>query len=82
MSGHAAAKGNFLSQALKVILSILQLVLMGVSTREKFIASLGNGAPEEEVLNEMAFHLDLITKNLAVLKEFYKKMEEERSDKF
>ena len=69
-------------RALKVFLFILQLVLRGVSTREKFIASLGNGAPEEQVLNEMAFHLDLITKNLSVLKEFYEKMEEERSDKF
>eukprot|EP00112_Aurelia_sp_Birch-Aquarium-sp1_P025210 Seg827.9 transcript_id=Seg827.9/GoldUCD/mRNA.D3Y31 product="Glycolipid transfer protein" protein_id=Seg827.9/GoldUCD/D3Y31 len=58
------------------------LVLRAVSTREKFIASIGNGAPEEEVLKEMALHLDLITKNLAVLKEFYEKMEEDRSDKF
>ena len=67
---------------MKVILFILQLVLMGVSTRETFIASVGNGAHEEDVLKEMTFHLDLITKNLAVLKEFYEKMEEERSDKF
>ena len=60
---------------------VFQLALRGVTTREKLFASLGNGATEEEVIAEMKSHMDILSKNIANVNEFYASMGEEREDK-
>ena len=59
----------------------LQLALRGVTTRDKFFASLGNGASEDDVIKEMKLRHEALSKNIAVVDDFYEKMGEERYDK-
>ena len=60
---------------------LFQLALRGATTRDKFFASLGNGASEDDVIKEMKAHYEVLSKNISVVDDFYEKMGEERHDK-
>ena len=55
--------------------------MKAVPYRENFIASLGRGASEEEVLKDMQAHVQLMGKNIEVINDFYAKQGEDKSDK-
>ena len=55
--------------------------MKAVPYRENFIASIGNGAPEEEVLKDMQAYVQVMGKNIEVINDFYAKMGEDKSEK-
>ena len=55
--------------------------MKAVPYRENFIAAIGNGASEEDVLKDMQVHVNLMGKNIEVINDFYAKMGQDKQDK-
>jgi len=64
-----------------MVQGIFSLAMKAVPYRENFIAALGRGASEEEVLKDMQAHVQLMGKNIEVINDFYAKQGEDKSDK-
>lgn len=64
-----------------IVQGIFSIALKAVPYRENFIAALGKGATEDQVLADMKNHCHLMGKNIQVIQDFYIKIGEDRSDK-
>lgn len=64
-----------------MVQGIFSIAMKAVPYRENFIASIGNGAPEEEVLKDMQAYVQVMGKNIEVINDFYAKMGEDKSEK-
>ncbi len=60
---------------------LFQIAMKAVPYRQNFIAALGKGAPEEEVLKDMKVHVELMGNNVKVINDFYVKSGEDKDGK-
>eukprot|EP00112_Aurelia_sp_Birch-Aquarium-sp1_P004994 Seg1566.12 transcript_id=Seg1566.12/GoldUCD/mRNA.D3Y31 product="Pleckstrin-like domain-containing family A member 8" protein_id=Seg1566.12/GoldUCD/D3Y31 len=64
-----------------IVQGIFSLAMKAVPYRENFIAAIGNGASEEDVLKDMQVHVNLMGKNIEVINDFYAKVGQDKQEK-
>lgn len=64
-----------------MVQGIFSIAMKAVPYRQNFIAALGKGAPEEEVLKDMKVHVELMGNNVKVINDFYVKSGEDKDGK-